>query len=1094
MAVRSDPKYDTDEVSLGYLKKVIAELKEINSTTQETLEKVFSKNYGSQPTTPYHAGDTWTTEDHIYRCIKDRLVGPFSIDDWVIIYDRKERELISDNFLFLSQVDINEQPDGYIETYYLTEDPSFSWDTSLLKSAHEGDFWRTKTETGFCDYVYTKLATNPVSYDWIETNVPITIFNAITGTKKIYLVEPTNYSVGDLWQKIENNKKVYYEASKDSESFNGADWKIIKEELSLKNLESYYIITSEISKELEQVELNINKRIVENSDSLLLQVDSNYTNKETTKLLTQKVDANGESIEAIYGDRTIEIPIKTLSELSIAQKEINIGVSEVAVKTSELERSIQYFACELELYNLTLPSTVDGYLLEDNIYTINHYSYYKGQQVDVTPTLKKGIDGLVITTTDTIIQIETSKDVKISELNNILEFSFNYKDGDQENILIKKLSVSLALQGKTGATGQDGKDGSGVNILGSFETFEELQQAHPTGTMADAYLIQGNLYVWNGSSWENLGNIQGPKGDKGDQGEQGTAGKNGENGQTTYLHIKYSEDGLTFTPADGDYSIGEKPSAWIGQYVDYIKEDSSNFDDYKWYKFTEDIDETLNEMQNELLNQKAIDELEGTELTLKSSAGLNAVDFRIAGNYYQETEPSPDYPSKVEVVKGYNLFDITRIPDKTGTQSMYGLGGISYTKIDDGYSFDGRYNSIGFAFDNLEVGKTYTVSFDLISDMAGLQFHYGVNAYENSTDENKYTGYVSTTTTIKRFDFKFVATEKNLVAFGVYHTQAISGVVTSITNVKLTKDLIEKPYLPYQNIGIKTTGKNLFNKDKTTDNFYYNSNGGTTIDVTNKFINQKIVATSRNYAMSYKYRVTGDNNAFVRIVEFDSNDNFIKRTLYQDNNSIITLDVNTVYFISSVDAGPNAYFEELQIEEGDVVTSCESYKENTIQFDLKGEFIGKLPNGVQDYLVVDNQGNYGIQKNVRKLVLDVSQNIVLDGISNGISQFGLYINDIKIQTNYDAVSILSDYFKGVAWDGSWLIDNSIASMVNQNRIRIYTSQFSTAEEFKTWLTENNVPVYYELAEPYFVSLGQAPIKTLEGDSTMHLLSTCIVST
>lgn len=593
MSMKSDPKYDTDLVNLGYLKKIINELKEINSTTQNNLEKVFSKNYGSQPTTPYYSGSTWTTEDYIYRCIKDRLIGPFSIDDWVIIYDRKKEKLMNENFLFLSQVELKEQSDGYIETYYLVDDPSASWDTSLLKSTHEGDFWRTKTETGFCDYVYTKLATNPVSYDWLITNLPITVFNAVTGTKKIYLVEPNNYSEGDLWQKIENNNKVYYEALKDSDTFNAEDWEIINEELSLKNLESYYLITSEINKELENIDKKVTKKIAESSDSILLSIESEYTSKETTKLLTEKVDANGESIEQIYGDRTIEIPIKTLSELTLGQEQIQTTVGEVSVKTSDLEKSIEYFAVELEMYNFNVPTDSEGYVLENSAYTIKHYAYYKGQQVEVTPVLKNNINGFNIVVTSSNIQIDTTKGTKIDELNNILEFSFIYKDGDQENILIKKVSVSLALQGKTGATGQDGKDGAGVNILGSFETFEELQQVHPAGTMGDAYLIKGNLYVWSGSSWENVGNIQGPKGDKGDQGEQGLrglqgpqgeqgiAGKDGTDGKTTYFHIKYSDVEI---PTNSSQLL-ELPGDYIGTYIDFEKEDSNNPQDYTWSRF-----------------------------------------------------------------------------------------------------------------------------------------------------------------------------------------------------------------------------------------------------------------------------------------------------------------------------------------------------------------------------------------------------------------------------------------------------------------------------------------------------------------------------
>ena len=66
--------------------------------------------------------------------------------------------------------------------------------------------------------------------------------------------------------------------------------------------------------------------------------------------------------------------------------------------------------------------------------------------------------------------------------------------------------------------GSDGKDGTGVTILGSYDTEEELREAHPTGNLGDSYIVAGDLYVWNGTDWQNVGNIQGPPGATGEDG------------------------------------------------------------------------------------------------------------------------------------------------------------------------------------------------------------------------------------------------------------------------------------------------------------------------------------------------------------------------------------------------------------------------------------------------------------------------------------------------------------------------------------------------------------------------------------------------
>lgn len=77
---------------------------------------------------------------------------------------------------------------------------------------------------------------------------------------------------------------------------------------------------------------------------------------------------------------------------------------------------------------------------------------------------------------------------------------YDYTDGSTETVYSKSYM---------------GSDGTSVTILGSYNTLAELQAAHPTGNLGDGYIVSGDLYVWNGSAWENVGTIQGPQGDPG---------------------------------------------------------------------------------------------------------------------------------------------------------------------------------------------------------------------------------------------------------------------------------------------------------------------------------------------------------------------------------------------------------------------------------------------------------------------------------------------------------------------------------------------------------------------------------------------------
>lgn len=75
-------------------------------------------------------------------------------------------------------------------------------------------------------------------------------------------------------------------------------------------------------------------------------------------------------------------------------------------------------------------------------------------------------------------------------------------------------SIYWQIYAQKGADGKDGKDGKSFNILGSYDTEEELIEAHPTGQVGDAYIVAGYLYVWDdeNNEWHNSGQIKGDTG------------------------------------------------------------------------------------------------------------------------------------------------------------------------------------------------------------------------------------------------------------------------------------------------------------------------------------------------------------------------------------------------------------------------------------------------------------------------------------------------------------------------------------------------------------------------------------------------------
>lgn len=75
--------------------------------------------------------------------------------------------------------------------------------------------------------------------------------------------------------------------------------------------------------------------------------------------------------------------------------------------------------------------------------------------------------------------------------------------------------------------------------------------------------------------------LQGLQGERGEQGIQGPKGADGASGATSYFHIKYSS---VANPTSSS-QITETPSTYIGTYVDFSPDDSTDPTKYTWSRF-----------------------------------------------------------------------------------------------------------------------------------------------------------------------------------------------------------------------------------------------------------------------------------------------------------------------------------------------------------------------------------------------------------------------------------------------------------------------------------------------------------------------------
>jgi hypothetical protein len=131
-------------------------------------------------------------------------------------------------------------------------------------------------------------------------------------------------------------------------------------------------------------------------------------------------------------------------------------------------------------------------------------------------------------------------------------------------------------QGPQGEQGVKGADGSStyfhVAYADSADGSVNFNQSNGRyiGTYVDTNLNDSNDY--SDYNWVKIEGSQGPKGD------QGIKGINGENGETSYLHIAYADS------ADGSVNFNQQSGDYIGQYVDFIQQDSNDPSKYTWTK------------------------------------------------------------------------------------------------------------------------------------------------------------------------------------------------------------------------------------------------------------------------------------------------------------------------------------------------------------------------------------------------------------------------------------------------------------------------------------------------------------------------------
>lgn len=436
------------------------------------------------------------------------------------------------------------------------------------------------------------------------------------------------------------------------------------------------------------------------------------------------------------------------------------------------------------------------------------------------------------------------------------------------------------------------------------------------------------------------------------------------------------------------------------------------------------------------------------DLTLKIQLENGSTATEIEPYTGGQPSPSPDYPSEIENVKGKNLFD-----------GEYELGSINFgtgqLETDAKIIRTKNYQSISS-------NEDYTLT--LPNEVTGINVYY----YNNES----FIKAVSLSLINHVVRFK-TPNNSNKVKW-----RFNTGYVILNNKTQLEKGSVATRYVPYGNIQIVETGKNLadINSIKIGKNWVNGTDP------------QRASILNIPIEPNTKYTLSGNINSnthltTLRVVTFEKLGDIFHTGVFA---GVFTTPSNAHYLSIEILADTTITSDMLknvwvQLEKGSTATDYEPYKEEVVNINLKENELCSLPNGTKDELIVKD-GRAKILKRIGKVVLNGSENITKHNSITG--RFNIPVTSVFGGAGNP--NAISNYYISRYQD----VDNSIY-VSYANTIQIVDFRFKDdIAIFKTWLSTHNTIVYYALATPYEIDLGEVTLpNTLIGQNNVTLDAT-----
>ena len=483
----------------------------------------------------------------------------------------------------------------------------------------------------------------------------------------------------------------------------------------------------------------------------------------------------------------------------------------------------------------------------------------------------------------------------------------------------------------------------------------------------------------------------------------------------------------------------------------------------------------LTTQTDDLFDALTTNEASGTEIYIDDAKACRVINSEIDGMYQQETTSGKNLLEVVATSQTLNGITFTINEDKTITANGTATGTAFF--VIGTFSFIANTNYI---LNGCPTGGAITTYHILIADTA--------NAYDIGNGYNCVFTEDTTKNIVIRV--KKGATVNNIVfkpmisLVGGEFEKYTGGIASPNPNYQQKIEQIKE-------VKYCGTAKNLLNFNEISgnaNNFEYSVNGtyininGTpsgTYAVSNRMRchikKNEVVTIKITSAKSGTYRLwirNKKNEMITNPIICNASASGIKTIIVKDN-------VETVQLVIEGLTSGAIYTDTItiQIEKGQNATEIEEYKNQAINIDLKGNKLCAISDTIKDKLLIDRNGNVALQKNIGKNIFDGTKKWKKSSYTGNTI---FYLTNTQ-KAKFPDVGICNYLPVKRVWN----TDILGLELYDLNNIRVgltRNSEIQTEDAFNEWLTTHNLEVYYVLATPEIIDLGQLPElpKTFDG--------------